>query len=117
MIVSISIDHGGDFSLEEALIVVIGVLSVDFPGFSWFLCWFHLSQVLFLRFSGFLWAIDGPTNAVAIDPLIVVMVPGCLELITFENVVGFELRSILFFLGTSASLLLWSMGLILIQLC
>jgi len=33
----------------------------------------------FIRFSGFLWVIDGPTNAVAIDPLIVVMVPGYSE--------------------------------------
>ena len=31
VIVSISNDHSGDFSSEEALIVVVGVLQVDFP--------------------------------------------------------------------------------------
>ena len=31
VIVSFSIDHGWDFSSEEASIVVVGVLRVDFP--------------------------------------------------------------------------------------
>ena len=32
VIVSVSIDHGGDFSSEEASLVVVGVCQLDFPG-------------------------------------------------------------------------------------
>lgn len=32
VIVSVSIDHGGDFSSEEASLVVVGVCRLDFPG-------------------------------------------------------------------------------------
>ncbi len=51
----------------------------------------------FIRFSGFLWVIDGPANAVAIDPLIVVMVPGYSESKLFGNVFGFGYEVSCFF--------------------
>ena len=51
----------------------------------------------FIRFSGFLWVIDGPTNAVAIDPLIVVMVPGYSEWSYFGNDFGFGYEVSCFF--------------------
>ena len=55
----------------------------DFPGSIGSDC----RRFYFLRFSGFLWAIDGPTNAAAIDSLIIVAVPGCLELVSFLGMV------------------------------
>ena len=70
------------FSSEEALIVVVRFLLVDFPVSIGSYVGSDCRRIYFLRFSGFLWAIDGPTNAAAIDPLINVAVPSCLELVS-----------------------------------
>ncbi len=59
----------------------------------------------FIRFSGFLWVIDGPTNAVAIDPLIVVMVPGYSESELFLGMILDLDTKFPVFLVTSAFLL------------
>ena len=94
MVVSFSIDHGGDPFCDRVL-QYRSWLGFFFGGGvnrrrRSFVGWIFLALLVpslvpsvtgfsFIRFSGFLWVIDGPTNAVAIDPLIVVMVPGYSE--------------------------------------
>ena len=58
----------GCLSSEEALLVIVEVLLVNFPLLSRVPNLVPtLFDVLFLRFSGFLWIIDGPMNAVAMN--------------------------------------------------
>ena len=105
------------FSSEEALIVVIRVYRLIFlvllvPRLVPIVAGFY-----FLRFSGFLWAIDGPTNAAAIDPPIIVAVPGCLELLSLLGMtLDLNYDKVTSFLSLQLFIQSWSMGPMLIQL-
>ena len=83
---------------------------LDFPGSIGSYVGSNCCRFYFLRFSGFLWAIDGLKNVVAIDPLIIVTVPVVWNWYHFGNGFGFELWSILDFFVTSAFHLLLEHG-------
>ena len=60
---------------------------LDFPGLIGSYIGSDCCRYYFLRLLGFLWAIDGPTNSAAIDPLIIVVVSRCLELMSLLGMV------------------------------
>ena len=98
-------------SSEEALIVVVDFFNSVFFWSGWYQRWHQYGHEFYILGSTcFPWIIDGPTNAAAIKPLIIVAVPRCLRngwlrlgVITVSGPWNFEFRNFYYSSGEHGS--------------